>query len=163
MVKLCRFFFIYFIIFTDLFAAASSGHVELLESLLLLCAEMDDGLGLLVTTRPHGKTAAQLLPRVMNAAILWCRAAENGHVRMLQWLCDNASIELYHRQEATRCAARGGHTEALNWLWRQRGYVVVLFAVSLIFRSRIFVFLDLSRHLMILYVAWPPRTDILMR
>ncbi len=92
-----------------------------MESLLLLSAEMDDGLGLLVTTRPHGKTAGQLLERAIsnnNATstmqTLWQCAAENGHVHMLQWLCDNVSL-IYYSQQAVRYAAQGGHLEALKW------------------------------------------------
>ncbi len=52
----------------------------MLESVLLLCAEMDDGLGLLVTSRPHGLTAAQLCSRVDSEA-LFNSAASEGTVR----------------------------------------------------------------------------------
>ncbi len=104
------------------FAAGSLGCVELLESMLLLSAEMDDGLGLLVTTRPHGKTAAQLLQRVLFAPEylrleLWERAAQNTHVSLLEWLRHNSPALSEHEWHCIGVrAAQRGQVAVLKWI-----------------------------------------------
>ncbi len=100
---------------------------------------MDDGLGLLVPTRPHGKTAAQLLQRVFDdqnaeradvgSDELWRRSAEGGHVRMMQWLLDcNKHMGTITAMEVVRAAVQGGHIEAVNWIFHlpQSRYVAVM-------------------------------------
>ncbi len=110
------------------FAAGSVGSVELLESMLLLSAEMDDGLGLLVTTRPHGKTAAQLLQQMLATKSrwheLWVPAAQNGHVSLLEWLHHNFPAlpenELYN---ILRLSALHGQVAVLKWTAHSPKYV----------------------------------------
>ncbi len=85
---------------------------------------MDDGLGLLVTTRPHGKTAAQLLQRIhdiYDRRSLYELAASNGHVSILQWLLDNTpDINDYQWQEISEriadAAVQRGRVVVLKWL-----------------------------------------------
>ncbi len=47
-----------FFIDIDIFLAAPSGQVEMLEALLFLCAEMENGFALLLPMGPHGKVMA---------------------------------------------------------------------------------------------------------
>ncbi len=91
--------------------------------MLLLSAEMDDGMGLLVTTRSHGKTAAQLLQRVFTPEYLylrpylWERAAQNGHVSLLQWLRHNSPALSEHEWHGIgRLAAQRGQVVVLKWV-----------------------------------------------
>ncbi len=56
--------------------------MEIMELVLFLCADMEDGLGLLISARPHGKTAAQLFTR-LRCADAWLPAAECGHVEVI--------------------------------------------------------------------------------
>ncbi len=95
--------------------------------MLLLGADMDDGLGLRVTTRPHGKTAAQLLQRVFSSTEVeaLCEAAvRRGHVSVLQWL--HNSTPKFHKVYAindastVKAAAAGGQVSVLKWLAGQR-------------------------------------------
>ncbi len=100
------------------FAADSTGDVQLLESLLLLSAEMDDGLGLLVATRPHRKTAAQLLERVYDPTHLFKLAVSTGHASFLQWL-SNSNLMVGDANDANdadvvMAAATHGHVSVLN-------------------------------------------------
>ncbi len=102
--------------------------MELLESVLLLSAEMDDGLGLLVATRPHGKTAAQLLRRLCFVETslheirrLWGPAARNGHLSVLKWLHDLGRPLGSHKRiwlDTAKAAAEGGHVDVLKWVAR---------------------------------------------
>ncbi len=100
--------------------------MQLLESLLLLSAEMDDGLGLLVATRPHRKTAAQLLERVYNPTRLFNAAVRMGHASFLQWLSNsNLMVDdpnYTNDADVVTEAAMGGHVSVLKWLAGQRRY-----------------------------------------
>ncbi len=116
------------------FAADSTGDVQLLESLLLLSAEMDDGLGLLVATRPHRKTAAQLLERVYDPTHLFKLAVSTGHASFLQWLSNsNLMVDDANDAEVVTAAATSGHVSVLKWLASQRRYG---FAVACFFCLR---------------------------
>ncbi len=90
--------------------------------MLLLSAEMEGGLGLLATIRPHGKTAAQLLQRVFAFEYqpwpeLWERAAQNGHVSLLQWLRRNSfAFSKHDWYDIGRLAAERGQVAVLKWI-----------------------------------------------
>ncbi len=117
----------------------------MLKSLLLLCAEMEDGLGLLVAIRPHDKTPEQLLYRAARHynVDLWHQAAKNGHVHVLEWLSVNSPISpsntdiiggpLKVRRQpiysdgdyltnhvVIEAAAEEGHSNVLKWLKHSR-------------------------------------------
>ncbi len=81
---------------------------------------MDDGLGLLVTTRPHGKTPVQLLRQFFHNRFswnnLWRLAARNGRTRMLQWLYDNSPEKEEFFGEVLSAAIEGGHVDAFKFL-----------------------------------------------
>ncbi len=102
--------------------------------MLFLSAEMPNGLGLVFPTRPHGKTAAQLMELVPSDRI-WKYAASNGHVSVLQWLQKNISyISHSIRVSVMQEAARGGHIEVLKWLSRRpSGYVSLVSSLPLFF------------------------------
>ncbi len=106
--------------------------MALLESLLFLSAEMEDGLGLLVASRPHGLIAAQLLQRVCDVtdSEMWEGAARRGHVCALRWLHDNfPTLDQNTWQHIARAAAQGGQVETLKWLASKYWLIVLLFAI----------------------------------
>ncbi len=106
------------------YIAAFAGHVEMFESVLLLSAEMDDGLGLLVTTRsPHGKTAAELFIRLPRFDAIWRAAASCKHERMVQWLFKHAASSCHLPREVVLCAAERGNVDTLGFLASQQLYV----------------------------------------
>ncbi len=79
---------------------------------------MDAGLGLLVITRPHGETAAQLLQRMFATKNrwpeLWELAAQNGHVSLLEWLLHNSPT------------LSENELHGIGWRAAERGQVAVL-------------------------------------
>ncbi len=93
---------------------------------------MDDGLGLMVTTRPHGKTAAQLLQQMFATKSrwhglwpeLWELAAQNGHVSLLEWLHHNSpTLPENEWHSIGRLAAHHGQVAALKWMAHSPKYV----------------------------------------
>ncbi len=108
--------------------AACGGHVELFENVLLLSAEMDDGLGLLVTTRPHSKTSADLFTRLSNVDAIWQAAAECKYVRMLEWLCKNAAGSCEDFEEVVLRASQCGRVDSLSFLAKHYLYVAKYFS-----------------------------------
>ncbi len=84
---------------------------------------MDDGLGLLVATRPHGKTAVQLMQRLKLVPrgwppllSLWALAAQNGHISLLQWLHHNFPASLENEWYGIGLqAAQHGQVAVLEW------------------------------------------------
>ncbi len=96
-----------------------------MEALLLLCSEMDQGLGLTVTSRSHGRTAAQLLQRVCPpkfSAPAWPRkAAKHGHINALAWLLENMPKKYFTGSNrilsnVISAVLRAGHLHVFRWL-----------------------------------------------
>ncbi len=122
--------------------------MALLETLLFVSAEMEDGLGLLVTTRSHGLTSAQLLQRVCGSGfgqcLVWEAAARNGHVHVLRWLRDNTNFNTMLGSDsncicnaALRGASRGGDVDALKFLSEM--YVIFLFLFFILINMGFFI------------------------
>lgn len=116
-----------FLCLTPMNLAAS---VEILESLLLLSANMNDGAGVLFPCLPHQKTPQQLLHRLIlcNPALrnsLINQAITHGNLAVTQWLHQTISYKSKDGEnlvgsDAFRIfiytAATCGQLEIFRWL-----------------------------------------------
>ncbi len=94
--------------------------MELFESVLLLSAEMGDGLEFLITTHPHDKTSAELFTRLSRVGAIWQSAAECKHPRMMEWLCKHAASSCQDPKDVVLRAAQCGRVDTLSLLSSQR-------------------------------------------
>ncbi len=118
------------------FKASRSGSIELIETILILSAEMPDGLGLLLPVKPHGKSPVELLQRMFDATDqrLFCErmftaAAQRGHLQLLEWLYTHFQLkEVYQYRCVVQEAIRAHQLGSVKWLLeREQLYVYVLF------------------------------------